>query len=44
MGAVLPVPPPVHAVPFSAKFVGVEFEVVNVPLKPAVNVAPLPML
>ncbi len=44
MGAVLPEPPPVQAVPFSVKPVGVEFVVVKVPLNPAVNVAPLPML
>ena len=44
IGAVLPVPPPVQAVPLSEKPVGVELVVVNVPLKPMLNVAPLPML
>lgn len=43
VGAVLPVPPPVQAVPFNVKPLGAEFVVVNVPLKPMVNVAPLPM-
>jgi hypothetical protein len=39
VGAVLPVPPPLQVVPFSANDVGMPFDPLNVPLNPAVNVA-----
>jgi hypothetical protein len=39
--AFVPVPPPLHVVPFKVNDVGAPFAPVNVPLKPAVSVAPL---
>jgi hypothetical protein len=44
VGGVLVVPPPLHVVPLSVNEVGTPFVPLNVPLKPAVNVAPLPIL
>jgi len=44
VGGVFCVPPPLHVVPLSVNCVGGLFEPLQVPLKPTVNVAPLPML
>jgi hypothetical protein len=44
IGGVFMLPPPLHVTPLSVNEVGAPFVPLNVPLKPAVNVAPLAML